>query len=84
MLTGNPVRATVVAAAATPYPAPGDPLRLVVFGGSQGARVMADIVPAAIETLDANQRARLSIVQQAREEDLGRVREAYANACRGR
>jgi UDP-N-acetylglucosamine--N-acetylmuramyl-(pentapeptide) pyrophosphoryl-undecaprenol N-acetylglucosamine transferase len=78
VLTGNPVRAAVVAAAAMPYPAPNDPLRLVVFGGSQGARVMADIVPAAIEKLDANQRARLSVVQQAREEDLGRVREAYA------
>lgn len=78
VLTGNPVRAAVVAAAAMPYPASNDPLRLVVFGGSQGARVMADIVPAAIEKLDANQRARLSVVQQAREEDLGRVREAYA------
>jgi UDP-N-acetylglucosamine--N-acetylmuramyl-(pentapeptide) pyrophosphoryl-undecaprenol N-acetylglucosamine transferase len=78
VLTGNPVRATVVAAAATSYVMPGESLRLVVFGGSQGARVMADIVPAAIETLDANQRARLSIVQQARDEDLGRVREAYA------
>jgi UDP-N-acetylglucosamine--N-acetylmuramyl-(pentapeptide) pyrophosphoryl-undecaprenol N-acetylglucosamine transferase len=78
VLTGNPVRAAVVAAAATPYPAPNDPLRLVVFGGSQGARVMADIVPAAIEKLDASQRARMSVVQQAREEDVGRVREAYA------
>jgi UDP-N-acetylglucosamine--N-acetylmuramyl-(pentapeptide) pyrophosphoryl-undecaprenol N-acetylglucosamine transferase len=78
VLTGNPVRAAVVAAAAMSYPALNDPLRLVVFGGSQGARVMADIVPAAIEKLDANQRARLSVVQQAREEDLGRVREAYA------
>jgi UDP-N-acetylglucosamine--N-acetylmuramyl-(pentapeptide) pyrophosphoryl-undecaprenol N-acetylglucosamine transferase len=78
VLTGNPIRAAVVAAAAMPYPALNDPLRLVVFGGSQGARVMADIVPAAIEKLDANQRARLSVVQQAREEDLGRVREAYA------
>jgi UDP-N-acetylglucosamine--N-acetylmuramyl-(pentapeptide) pyrophosphoryl-undecaprenol N-acetylglucosamine transferase len=78
-LTGNPVRAAVVAAAATPYPASNDQLRLLVFGGSQGARVMADIVPAAIRCLDAGLRARLAMVQQAREEDLGRVREAYAN-----
>jgi UDP-N-acetylglucosamine--N-acetylmuramyl-(pentapeptide) pyrophosphoryl-undecaprenol N-acetylglucosamine transferase len=79
-LTGNPVRAAVVAAAATPYPAPNDPLRLLVFGGSQGARVMADIVPIAIGRLDAGLRRRLAIVQQAREEDMQRVREAYANA----
>jgi UDP-N-acetylglucosamine--N-acetylmuramyl-(pentapeptide) pyrophosphoryl-undecaprenol N-acetylglucosamine transferase len=80
-LTGNPVRPAVVAAAATPYPVPpvpGDPVRLLVFGGSQGARIMADIVPAAIGLIDAGQRARLSIVQQARDEDLARVRAAYA------
>ena len=53
-LTGNPVRPAVVAAAATPYPAASRPaLRLLVFGGSQGARVMADIVPPAIGRLDA-------------------------------
>jgi UDP-N-acetylglucosamine--N-acetylmuramyl-(pentapeptide) pyrophosphoryl-undecaprenol N-acetylglucosamine transferase len=77
-LTGNPVRPAVVAAAATPYPAPSDPLQLLVFGGSQGARVMADVVPAAIGLLDPASRARLRIVQQARDEDLARVRDAYA------
>ena len=60
----------MVAAAATPYPAPNDPLRLLVFGGSQGARVMADIVPIAIGRLEAGLRRRLAIVQQAREEDM--------------
>ena len=79
-MTGNPVRDAVVAAAAMPYPAPGDPFRILVFGGSQGARVMADIVPAAIGSLDAALRARLAVTQQAREEDLGRVREAYAKS----
>ena len=52
-------------------------LRLLVFGGSQGARVMADIVPAAIERLDPALRARLAIVQQARDEDGARVAAAY-------
>jgi len=76
-LTGNPVRPAVVAASATPYPEMGGPLRLVVFGGSQGARIFADIVPPAIERLDGRLRARLSIVQQARDEDLDRVRRTY-------
>jgi UDP-N-acetylglucosamine--N-acetylmuramyl-(pentapeptide) pyrophosphoryl-undecaprenol N-acetylglucosamine transferase len=77
--TGNPVRPNVIAAAATPYDTPqaGGPLRLIVFGGSQGARVMSDIVPAAIERLAPELRVRLSIVQQARGEDLPRVQEAY-------
>jgi len=77
-LTGNPVRPAVVAAAATPYPAAADPLRLLVFGGSQGARIMAEIVPPAIRLLEPALRARLAIVQQVRAEDLPRVREAYA------
>jgi UDP-N-acetylglucosamine--N-acetylmuramyl-(pentapeptide) pyrophosphoryl-undecaprenol N-acetylglucosamine transferase len=77
-LTGNPVRPAVVAAAGAAYQAPTDTLRLVIFGGSQGARIMADIAPAAIALLDAGLRARLRVIQQAREEDLGRVREAYA------
>ncbi|MGB5181441.1 MAG: undecaprenyldiphospho-muramoylpentapeptide beta-N-acetylglucosaminyltransferase [Xanthobacteraceae bacterium] len=78
-LTGNPVRSAVIAAAATPYSAPSDLLRLLIFGGSQGARIMADIVPAAIALLEGGLRARLHIVQQAREEDLARVREAYTS-----
>jgi UDP-N-acetylglucosamine--N-acetylmuramyl-(pentapeptide) pyrophosphoryl-undecaprenol N-acetylglucosamine transferase len=51
-----------------------------VFGGSQGARVMADIVPPAIALLSPDLRARLAIVQQARDEDLSRVHAAYAEA----
>jgi UDP-N-acetylglucosamine--N-acetylmuramyl-(pentapeptide) pyrophosphoryl-undecaprenol N-acetylglucosamine transferase len=80
-LTGNPVRPAVIAAAAKPYPAAADPLRLLVFGGSQGARIMADIVPPAIGQLDPALRARLAVVQQARAEDVERVRTAYAAAA---
>lgn len=78
-LTGNPVRAAVLDAAAIPYRPlrDGERLQLVVFGGSQGARVMSDIVPPAIERLDPALRARIAIVQQAREEDLARVRAVY-------
>lgn len=79
-LTGNPVRAAVVAAAAASYaePGPTEPLRLLVFGGSQGARIMADIVPPAMARLPDDLLSRLHVVQQAREEDVARVREGYA------
>jgi UDP-N-acetylglucosamine--N-acetylmuramyl-(pentapeptide) pyrophosphoryl-undecaprenol N-acetylglucosamine transferase len=75
--TGNPVRPAVVEAAATPYPGTDGPFRLLVFGGSQGARVMADIVPAAIELVPMAVRARLHVTQQARDEDCARARTAY-------
>jgi UDP-N-acetylglucosamine--N-acetylmuramyl-(pentapeptide) pyrophosphoryl-undecaprenol N-acetylglucosamine transferase len=51
---------------------------LLVFGGSQGAHVMADIVPAAIALIDPAPRARLVVVQQARGEDLEAVRASYS------
>jgi UDP-N-acetylglucosamine--N-acetylmuramyl-(pentapeptide) pyrophosphoryl-undecaprenol N-acetylglucosamine transferase len=79
--TGNPIRPMVAAAAATPYAVPETgAVRLLVFGGSQGARVMADVVPSAIELLSGVIRARLSVTQQARDEDVVRVREIYAKA----
>lgn len=80
--TGNPVRASVVALAQRVYvkPAPDGPFNLVVFGGSQGARYFSDTLPPALSRLAPHNRARLSVVQQAREEDLSRVQEAYAKA----
>jgi len=78
--TGNPIRPQVIEAARSAYDAPAkdEPIRLLVFGGSQGAHVMAEIVPAAIERVPASLRARLAIVQQARAEDLEAVRAVYA------
>jgi UDP-N-acetylglucosamine--N-acetylmuramyl-(pentapeptide) pyrophosphoryl-undecaprenol N-acetylglucosamine transferase len=78
--TGNPVRPAVLAAAAVPYPAlmPGGKLRLLVFGGSQGARIMSEIVPPALARLSDDQRRRLVLTHQAREEDLAGVRAEYA------
>jgi UDP-N-acetylglucosamine--N-acetylmuramyl-(pentapeptide) pyrophosphoryl-undecaprenol N-acetylglucosamine transferase len=77
--TGNPVRPAVLDAARLPYPGVTQGrFRLLVVGGSQGARVMSDIVPRAIEALPAETRERLVVVQQARGEDEARVREIYA------
>ncbi|MBI4273395.1 MAG: undecaprenyldiphospho-muramoylpentapeptide beta-N-acetylglucosaminyltransferase [Rhizobiales bacterium] len=78
---GNPVRQAVIEAANSSYAVPGSgTFRLLVFGGSQGAQVMADIVPAALAQLAPDLRARLSVVQQARPEDLTRVTSAYTKA----
>ena len=57
---------------------PGEPFRLLVFGGSQGAQFFSDAVPAAIAALPAEQRSRLLVTQQARADDVGRVKAAYA------
>jgi len=76
---GTPMRPAILAAAAVKYVAPEltGPFRLLVVGGSQGARVMADIVPGAIERLEPALWNRLVLTQQVREEDMARVRAVY-------
>lgn len=78
-VTGTPMRPAILAAAAVPYASPDttEPLRLLVTGGSQGARILADIVPSAIERLEPALWRRLSLVQQVRDEDMARVRAVY-------
>jgi UDP-N-acetylglucosamine--N-acetylmuramyl-(pentapeptide) pyrophosphoryl-undecaprenol N-acetylglucosamine transferase len=80
VVTGNPVRPAVIEAAKTPYEPSidGEPFRLLVFGGSQGAQFFSDAVPAAIALLPEAQRRRLNVTQQARSDDEARVKSAYA------
>ncbi|MCR8725228.1 UDP-N-acetylglucosamine--N-acetylmuramyl-(pentapeptide) pyrophosphoryl-undecaprenol N-acetylglucosamine transferase [Frigidibacter sp. ROC022] len=79
--TGNPVRAAVLEKAGSPYTVPGDnPMSVLVIGGSQGARILSDVVPAAIAALPDDLRRRLRIAQQARPEDHDRVTAFYAGA----
>ncbi|HEX3756797.1 MAG TPA: UDP-N-acetylglucosamine--N-acetylmuramyl-(pentapeptide) pyrophosphoryl-undecaprenol N-acetylglucosamine transferase, partial [Rhizomicrobium sp.] len=82
VLTGNPLRPEVEALWGAPYDAPlfGGPLNLLVFGGSQGARALSDIVPAAVTRLPHDLKRRLRIVQQCRPEDLELVGQVYDNA----
>jgi UDP-N-acetylglucosamine--N-acetylmuramyl-(pentapeptide) pyrophosphoryl-undecaprenol N-acetylglucosamine transferase len=76
--TGNPVRAAVLERAAAPYIPPGDyPMSLVVIGGSQGARILSDVVPAAVALLPEPLLANLRVAHQARDEDAERAAAIY-------
>lgn len=76
--TGNPVRQAVLDRAGAPYIPPGDyPMSLVVIGGSQGARILSDVVPEAVARLPEGLRRNLRVAHQAREEDIARVTETY-------
>jgi UDP-N-acetylglucosamine--N-acetylmuramyl-(pentapeptide) pyrophosphoryl-undecaprenol N-acetylglucosamine transferase len=79
LLTGNPVRPAVLAAAKKDYAVPTEKgsLSLLIFGGSQGAQYFSQAVPAAIALLDTALRKRLVITQQARLEDEAAVKAAY-------
>lgn len=77
--TGNPVRAEIAALANSDYDIPTEngPIRLLITGGSQGARVLSEILPTALVNLPEHIRTRLVVTQQAREEDLDAVRRTY-------
>ena len=79
-VTGNPVRPGF---APQPYAPPDDlgTVRLLVLGGSLGARVLGEVVPEALAALPDAWRGRIEVTQQCRSEDLARVRAAYAVAA---
>ena len=79
-VTGNPVRAPILAVRERPYPEPpaGGRINLLIIGGSQGARVFGEVIPLAIAALPAALRERLDVVHQVREEQLAQARAIYA------
>jgi UDP-N-acetylglucosamine--N-acetylmuramyl-(pentapeptide) pyrophosphoryl-undecaprenol N-acetylglucosamine transferase len=81
-VVGNPVRAPILAAREQGYstPAAGGRLRLLIIGGSQGARIFGEVIPAAIASLPGELRARLEVVHQVREEQLEQARAVYREA----
>ena len=80
-LVGNPVRPGVQALRAEEFPAFTEDgiFRVLVTGGSQGARVLSDVVPDGLSMLPPALRNRLQVTQQCRPEDLDAVRARYAN-----
>ncbi|WP_204113672.1 UDP-N-acetylglucosamine--N-acetylmuramyl-(pentapeptide) pyrophosphoryl-undecaprenol N-acetylglucosamine transferase [Shimia biformata] len=76
---GNPVRAAVRERAGAAYIPPGDyPMSILVMGGSQGARILSDVVPAAIAALPPEILRNIRVSHQARDEDGARVTDFYA------
>jgi UDP-N-acetylglucosamine--N-acetylmuramyl-(pentapeptide) pyrophosphoryl-undecaprenol N-acetylglucosamine transferase len=81
VVTGNPVRAPIVEARALPYPDLSEgSFTVLVTGGSQGARVLGDAVPAAFAGLPEDLRQRVKVIHQVREEQCRQAREIYADA----
>ena len=76
---GNPVRAAVAERAGAGYIPPGDyPMSILVIGGSQGARILSDVVPPAIASLPMDILRNIRVAHQARGEDAARVASYYA------
>jgi UDP-N-acetylglucosamine--N-acetylmuramyl-(pentapeptide) pyrophosphoryl-undecaprenol N-acetylglucosamine transferase len=80
-LVGNPVRDDVLKLRDEPYPPFTEEglLRVLVTGGSQGARVLSEVVPDGLAMLQPALRSRLQVTQQCRAEDIDAVRNRYAS-----
>jgi UDP-N-acetylglucosamine--N-acetylmuramyl-(pentapeptide) pyrophosphoryl-undecaprenol N-acetylglucosamine transferase len=80
VVTGNPVRAEIEAlpAPAERYAGRSGPLKLLVVGGSLGARVLNETLPQAIARLPADQRP--LVTHQTGQLNRDGVRDAYAAA----
>ncbi|HYD86571.1 MAG TPA: undecaprenyldiphospho-muramoylpentapeptide beta-N-acetylglucosaminyltransferase [Vitreimonas sp.] len=81
-VVGNPVRLPILAVRERPYPeAPaGGRMNLLIIGGSQGARLFGEVIPAAIALLPQVLRARLDVVHQVREEQVAQAKKVYQKA----
>ncbi len=81
-VVGNPIRQPILDRCDDGFaPIETDgPLNLLVTGGSQGARLFGEVIPQAVAGLDASLRARLTVVQQVRAEQMDEVRAVYAEA----
>jgi UDP-N-acetylglucosamine--N-acetylmuramyl-(pentapeptide) pyrophosphoryl-undecaprenol N-acetylglucosamine transferase len=80
--TGNPVRPPVLEVRNLGYdpPEPGGPIRLLIIGGSQGARILSQVVPFALKVLPKALQQRLEVWQQVRQEDMAMVEATYAES----
>lgn len=79
--TGNPLRPAVLKAAEAGYRYLGvsRPFDLLIFGGSQGAKLFSEIVPQAVALLPVAQRRRLRIVHQVVKSDMRNVLNTYSS-----
>ncbi|MBN8520972.1 MAG: undecaprenyldiphospho-muramoylpentapeptide beta-N-acetylglucosaminyltransferase [Alphaproteobacteria bacterium] len=81
-VTGNPVRPDIAAISRTAYPdfLPGRGIRMFVTGGSQGARILSDVLPQAMVQLPPEDRARIQIVQQVSADLIPALEQTYRSA----
>lgn len=78
--TGNPIRQAIADLSITSYPSLKDKITIMIFGGSQGAKVFSDVVPLALVGLPPELQSRLNIVQQSIPSTIDAVRDIYSNS----
>ncbi len=73
---GNPIRENILGLARAPFPE-AEKIRLLVFGGSQGASIFSKVMPEVLAKMSADLRKRILLTQQAREHEIQDLQSAY-------
>ena len=77
---GNPIRDAALSASSVPYQAIEGPIRLLAFGGSQGAKALSDTIPPALASISDELKSRLSVTLQVREDGVPEAKATFADA----
>lgn len=78
--TGMPVRPVILQKKGTPYSTDTQEFRLLIMGGSQGARALSALLPKALVMLSPEIKGKLCVTEQVRAEDMEKVKEEYRNS----
>jgi UDP-N-acetylglucosamine--N-acetylmuramyl-(pentapeptide) pyrophosphoryl-undecaprenol N-acetylglucosamine transferase len=79
-VVGNPVRPDIRALYDAPYPLINPTIRILVTGGSQGAKILSETVPQALALLPISLRMNLHVEQQTRADQLEMAAKIYKAA----
>ncbi len=79
-VVGNPVRPDIRALYDQPYPAIDPIIRILVTGGSQGAKILSETVPQALALLPVSLRINLHVEQQTRADQIDMATKIYREA----
>lgn len=77
--TGMPVRKAIADLYTKPYPkiSKTGNINILVLGGSQGAKIFAEVIPQALKNMDTTTQKRITVYQQCRADDIQTVEQAY-------
>lgn len=77
---GNPLRKQITDAVPKAYTPPKSDIHILIVGGSLGARLISETMPAAIALLPEALRKRIKVTQQTRLESLEKAQSIYESA----
>lgn len=78
VVAGTPLRQEILDAAAKKKVRKGEVFSVLILGGSQGARILGEVIPEMVAMMNVPERRNLRVVQQVRADDVQRVSAMYA------